>query len=103
LTFRKLPLHRFGDYKGTLNRWLSQIPTEQFFVGFFEDILKHPKTLLYNVFKHIGVSCDTGWKLLRYNEAIIPPSGLKYRGHDTGKGVIDPEHDNSIPLLLNKL
>ena len=86
-----------------MNRWLSRFPTEQFFVGFFEDISKQPKKLLNNVFKHIDVLCDIDWKLLPYNKVIIPPSGPKCRGHDTGRGVIDPEHESSVPLLPNKL
>jgi hypothetical protein len=37
---------------GTMNRWLSQFPTEQFFVGFFENISKQLNKPPYKGFKH---------------------------------------------------
>jgi len=100
--FKNNQFYRIGGYTGIMHRWLRHFPAEQFFVGFFEDISQQPKKLLYNVFKHIGVSCDIDWKVLPYNKMIVPPAGLKYRGHDTGRGVIDPKHESSISLLPNK-
>jgi hypothetical protein len=42
-----------GDYLGQLQRWLSIFPREQVYLGFFEDLVQSPRTLLRAVLKFL--------------------------------------------------
>jgi hypothetical protein len=59
-----------GDYPAILDRWLKIFPSEQLYVGFFEDISLCPKKLLSEVFAHLGVSQDVDWKSFPYQRVI---------------------------------
>ena len=48
--------HRIrGDYVRTIQNWKAHFPEDQFFIGFFEDIIQQPREFLLNVFKFLGV------------------------------------------------
>jgi hypothetical protein len=52
--------HRQGyllrsDYVRTIENWKRCFPEEQFFLGFFDDIVRDPKGLLSSVFAFLGV------------------------------------------------
>jgi len=44
-----------GDYIRTISNWRSHFPEEQFFVGFFDDIVQTPSRFLSSVFAFLGV------------------------------------------------
>lgn len=44
-----------GDYARTINNWRGLFPEEQFFIGFFDDIVHNPKQLLLSIFEFLGV------------------------------------------------
>ena len=46
-----------GDYAAILGRWSREFPSEQLFVGFFEDVAERPQELLERIFRFLGVSC----------------------------------------------
>lgn len=94
--------HIKGGYKGIFDRWLGHFPSEQLYIGFFEDIAKQPKKLLSDVFVHIGVSRDIDWNMLPYSDIIIPPAGPKYRNSDPYRGVHDPKHSFSTSFMEKK-
>jgi hypothetical protein len=45
-------------YTQTLELWHSFYPAEQIYVGFFEDLVNKPKTLLKEIFTYLGVSAS---------------------------------------------
>ena len=47
-----------GDYARTINNWGGYFPEEQFFIGFFEDIVENPKWLLSRIFEFLGVNAS---------------------------------------------
>ena len=48
--------HRIrGDYVRTITNWKAHFPDDQLFIGFFEDIIQHPKQFLLSVFRFLGV------------------------------------------------
>lgn len=51
----RLGILKWGDYVGTINRWKSCFPEEQFFIGFFDDIVQNPKWFLSRVFEFLEV------------------------------------------------
>ena len=61
-----------GDYLTILNKWLSQFPSEQMHIGFFEDIVNSPKETLCEIFKYLGVSSDVDWDSFPYNKVVNP-------------------------------
>ena len=44
-----------GDYIRTINNWKGHFPEEQFFIGFFDDIVQNPSGFLSDVFEFLGV------------------------------------------------
>jgi hypothetical protein len=44
-----------GDYETTLRTWCAVFPSDQLFVGLYEQIVRDPRTLLSDVACHIGV------------------------------------------------
>jgi len=81
-----------GDYPAILDRWLKIFPSEQLYVGFFEDISLCPKKLLSEVFAHLGVSQDVDWKSFPYQRVI-----------NKGPKVPIPEqHRNFLELMYGR-
>jgi len=44
-----------GDYVRAINNWGNYFPKEQFFIGFFDDIVQNPKQFLLRTFDFLGV------------------------------------------------
>jgi len=72
-----------GDYLTILKNWLTYFPSDQLYIGFFEDIKDHPQELLIKIFTHLGVSKDVNWDFFPYREVIKKnpkiPMPEKYR------------------------
>lgn len=71
------------DYVAIRDRWESVIPSEQFFIGYFEDVSQRPRRLLKEVFEFIGVEADVDWEQFPYDARINPnppaPIPSRYR------------------------
>jgi hypothetical protein len=50
--------HKSSDYLGNLARWERVFPPEQIFVGFFDQLVEAPGSLLLDVLRFLGVSDD---------------------------------------------
>ena len=61
-----------GNYVRTINNWRSSFPEEQFFIGFFDDIVNDPKQLLSEVFEFLGVESSEEYMTLSAFEKINP-------------------------------
>lgn len=61
-----------GDYLTILDKWLSQFPPEQMYIGFFEDIVNSPKETLCEIFEYLGVSSDVDWGSFPCNKVVNP-------------------------------
>lgn len=61
-----------SDYAQIINNWLRFFPREQMFVGLYEEISDHPKQLLTNLFRFLGVTTDIDWKYFPFNKVIMP-------------------------------
>ena len=44
-----------GDYLRTIDIWRSCYPEEQFFVGFYDDVLRDPDNLLVDIYQFLGI------------------------------------------------
>jgi hypothetical protein len=42
-----------GDYIRTLDNWLSVFPREQFLIAYFDEILNHPKDLIFKIYSFL--------------------------------------------------
>lgn len=49
-----------ANYVRTIENWGSYFPSEQFFIGFFEDIVHRPRCFLTHVFEFLGVDSSEG-------------------------------------------
>jgi len=49
---------RLTDYVGNLERWRRHFPSEQIFVGFFDDLERDPRALLRSIFTFLGVDAS---------------------------------------------
>jgi len=71
------------DHLTNLNNWLNIFPSEQLYIGFFEDIVNRPQELLNEIFAHIGVSRDVDWNSFPGDRVINKGPGVpmpqKYR------------------------
>jgi hypothetical protein len=47
-----------GDYVRTVTQWRRCFPPEQFFIGFFDDVVQRPTQFLSNVFEFLGVDAS---------------------------------------------
>lgn len=47
-----------GDYERTITQWRQHFPAEQFFTGFFDDIVHRPAWFLSTVFGFLGVDAS---------------------------------------------
>jgi hypothetical protein len=50
-----------GTYSVIIDNWLREFPADQFFVGFFDDIIERPKQLLTDIFNFLGVAVPDDW------------------------------------------
>lgn len=74
-----------GDYLRTLDTWKAYFPPEQFFVGFYDDVMGNPAELLADLHRFLGVSpraYETGdrvnEKIFSSREKRIPEELLRY-------------------------
>jgi hypothetical protein len=65
---------RRGDYVATLDTWQSEFPTEQLFIGFFEDVKQRPQELLSDVFDFLGVTTAVDWSTFPFEQVMRPGS-----------------------------
>jgi hypothetical protein len=65
---------RRGDYVATLDTWQSEFPTEQLFIGFFEDVKQRPQELLSDVFDFLGVTRAVDWSAFPVEQVMRPGS-----------------------------
>jgi GT2 family glycosyltransferase len=66
------PCTERSDYLTILSNWLRVFPPEQLYIGFFEDIVSHPRKLLGEIFSHIGVSGEVDWGRFPVAQVILP-------------------------------
>lgn len=81
-----------GLYCRIIDNWLSAFPSEQLYVGFFEDIRERPRELMSELFAHLGVSRDLDWgsfPLQRVIQPSVAPPGA--REPDRGVGAVSEE------------
>jgi hypothetical protein len=67
---------------------------EQIFVGFYEDVINDPKSLLHGVFEHIGVSTDIDWADLPVSRRFN--SGMGYEEQRESTSATMPERYRSM-------
>jgi hypothetical protein len=65
----------FGDYLGSLKRWLSFFPKKQLFIGFYENIKRDPQRLLSKIFTHLDVESEVDWSKFPISEAFLKGIG----------------------------
>jgi len=65
-----------GLYTRMLERWLAVFPGEQLFVGFFDDVVLRPRSLLADVFEHLGVRRDVDWDEFPWREKVHEGVGV---------------------------
>jgi hypothetical protein len=61
-----------GLYCRMLDNWLGSFPSEQLYVGFFEDIRERPRELISEIFAHLGVSSNVDWDSFPLRRVILP-------------------------------
>ena len=59
-----------SHYTLQIERWLQFYPGEQLFVGFFDELKRHPRKLLEKVFRHIGVGTDIDWESMPLGDIV---------------------------------
>jgi hypothetical protein len=67
---------RRSDYLATLDSWLEFFPSEQIYVGFFDDIVEKPLDLLAGVFQHLGISENVNYGSFPSHEVINKGAGI---------------------------
>ena len=75
-----------GLYCRMLDNWLSLFPSEQLYVGFFEDIRERPREFMSELFAHLGVSRDVDWGSFPL-QRVIQPSVTPRGAEGPGRGV----------------
>ncbi len=78
------------DYPTILENWLSVFPREQLYLGFYEEIVSHPRKLLGNIFSHLGVSDEVDWGSFPHEQVILPHFG-PVRDHRGSHTYMPPE------------
>ncbi len=81
---------RRNDYLTILDNWMSVFPREQLYIGFFEDIVNHPRELLSDVFSHLGVSGKVNWTRFPVDQVVLPHTGPVH-GHQGSRTHMRPE------------
>lgn len=71
-TFRTWRCRVSGEYTFLLRNWESFFPSEQIFIGFFEDIASRPQQLLEELFRFLGVSTQVDWETFPLRQRFLP-------------------------------
>ena len=79
--FKSRRSRRRGDSLNIIERWLSEFPREQLFVGWFEDIAHAPEDLLRGVFRHIGASDAVDLSTFPFSKKFNAGGGWPLPGH----------------------
>ena len=61
---------RFSNYLNIINNWRSFFPENQLFTGCFDDIHRHPKQLLIDIFNFLNVSSSINLSTFPYRKKI---------------------------------
>ena len=97
-----------STYTAMLDRWSAVFPTEQIFVGFFEDIRTRPAELFTEILQHLGVS-QTGIDFSKYplQNVIVPDIERNSKEHKFATAYDAPRRKAAMPpeiqTLLNDL
>lgn len=97
-----------STYTAMLDRWCAVFPTDQVFVGFFEDIRTRPVELFTEILQHLGVS-HTGLDLTKYplQNVIVPDIERNSKVHKFATAYDSPRRSAAmlpeIQALLNDL
>jgi hypothetical protein len=74
-----------GDYLRTLSVWKEHFPSEQLFIGFYDDIIGNPAGMLGDLHQFLGVPArmyeaagKVTEKIFTSNEKSIPGELLRY-------------------------
>lgn len=59
-----------GDYVGMVDRWTRRYPTEQLWLGTYDQMVSDPKSLLISVFDFLGVTTDVDWAAFPFDIVI---------------------------------
>jgi hypothetical protein len=65
-----------GNYVRTINNWRNCFSEEQFFIGFFDDIVQNPRQFLLRVFEFLEVDSSEEY-ITRFAFKKINPSPQK--------------------------
>ena len=63
----------YSDYLNIIKRWMTFYPKENFYINFFDSVIKEPEVILQEICDHIGVTKEIRWTNLPYqrvNEGI---------------------------------
>lgn len=83
---------RHGGYTGVIDRWSNAFGEDHLFVGLYEHIAERPEELFRRVCAFLGVRTDLDWSAFPLRKVIVPPTGDRYAGHDSGRGVVAEDH-----------
>lgn len=61
----------YSDYLSMLRRWVAIFPKENIYINFFDSIVTKPKSLLEEIFFHIGVSKSVDWSRFPIQEKFF--------------------------------
>jgi len=64
-----------SNYMGNIQRWLEFYPSEQLFVGFFDQLVRDPRGLLRSIYEFLGIHSSDDY---------IPPSAAKKSNAGSG-------------------
>ncbi len=92
--------HHAKQVVNLLDNWLSIFPREQLYIGYFDDIVKSPKTLLREIFSHIGVSGDVDWNAFPYGEAANKNPDFPLP--ESFREFLEDMHRNDINILCER-
>jgi hypothetical protein len=70
--FKSKACRKRSDYIKIIDNWLSFFPEKNLFIIFLEEIENHPKTVLRQIFRYLGVSCNVNWESFPSNCKVIP-------------------------------
>jgi hypothetical protein len=61
-----------GDYLALLAPWQAAFPSQQLFLGFYDDLATRPRELLIDVFRFLGVSTEVDWQQFPVGQRVYP-------------------------------
>jgi hypothetical protein len=53
-----------GDYPAIVDRWTRRFPSEQLWLGTYDQMVEQPRTLLTSLFSFLDVSTEIDWTTL---------------------------------------